>query len=219
MSEKDSNDDRLEQDREDQDEGVFRRGLRKARSLIRDDNDPDAALDLLRRLEVDYVLGAEIFGLMAEVQRRKGNIPAGVRYQTLCDVLKGNFKIVEEDLTEAGIVFRAGIRDKDETLLGEAFQRILEPPPLPLVDAGQVSEGDEFVPVTAAMGQEFMRQGHHERALAIYDRLLQANPDDESLKQAREAAGKKVREKRVLEIFQGWLKNINRMKSEPLTGV
>lgn len=219
MSQNDINEDRLRQDPEDQDGGVFRTGLRKARSLIRDDNDPDAALDLLRRLEVDYVLGAEIFDLIAEVQRRKGNVLSGVRYQTLYDVLRGNFNIVEEDLAEAGVALLPGPRRHEaETLLSEAFQQILQPPRMPEVDAGQVSE-DEFVPITAAMGHEFMRQGHHERALVIYDRLLQSNPDDENLKQAKDAARKKVREKRALEIFQGWLKKINRMKSEPLTGV
>ena len=71
----------------------------------------------------------------------------------------------------------------------------------------------DFIPVTAAMGQEFMRQGHFDRALEIFNLLVKRNPEDQSLIQTREKARKKSREKKLLGVLRKWLENIEQMKS------
>ncbi|GEM_PF-576264 len=72
--------------------------------------------------------------------------------------------------------------------------------------------GQGLYPVTAAMGLEFMRQGHFERAEELFEELVRKHPEDESLREARDRARKRGREKRVVETLNGWLGNVKLMK-------
>ena len=49
----------------------------------------------------------------------------------------------------------------------------------------------DFIPVTAAMGHELMRQGHFDRALEIFTLLAARHPEDQSLQEGKEEARKK----------------------------
>jgi lipopolysaccharide biosynthesis regulator YciM len=84
-------------------------------------------------------------------------------------------------------------------------------PPTP-GEPDAVGIGD-FVPITASMAQEFMRQGHYERAASIFAELSNKNPNDESLSRQRELALQKMKEKRLLQVFRRWLTNIEQIKS------
>ncbi len=74
-------------------------------------------------------------------------------------------------------------------------------------------ESGDFVPLTSAMGHEFMRQGHFDRALEIFTVLAARNPEDRSLNEAKEKARKKSRQSAILEVLQRWLGRIEQMKS------
>ncbi len=73
---------------------------------------------------------------------------------------------------------------------------------------------DSLYPVTAAMGMEFLRQGHFGRAVEIFDMLVERNPDDKVLREARERARRKMKEKKVLDTLQGWLGNAKFKKAQ-----
>jgi tetratricopeptide (TPR) repeat protein len=73
---------------------------------------------------------------------------------------------------------------------------------------------ESLYPVTAAMGMEFLRQGHFGRAVEIFDMLVERNPDDRVLRDARERARRKMKEKKVLDTLQGWLGNAKLMKAQ-----
>lgn len=188
----------------------FESELGRARELLRD-NDLGAAFALLSRLEAGYLRGAEIFLLLAEVLHRLGQTSKATRYRTLYDVLKANFGIIVQaerraEMPEPLEFPRA--MDTSFSFLGE--------PAGQQADNSEESETllDAFVPVTAAMAEEFVRQGHYKRAVEIYDRLLAQDPEDAALREAKDLAKKRAHEKRVLGFFDVWLKNIQRMKSE-----
>lgn len=174
----------------------FERGLSLAKVLI-EKGDLDKALELLLGLEGRYVGAAAVFDLLGETLLARGNIKEGIRYKTLYEVLKGTFRIVTQ---ECGSDDYAGLRSPlygESGILGEIALDI-----------------EDLVPVTPAMGQEFVRQGHYDQAVKVYDKLIARNPDDETVQQARDVAARKDSDKKLLVVFQQWLNNIEQMKSE-----
>jgi len=191
----------------------FESGLRQARELLRKD-DLNRAFSLLSELEACYLRGAEVFLLIGEVFRRRKQFYQAERYNTLYDILKANFGIIDKAGSRAEM--REGVELHPTTESPISFFE----EPLESQASLREQESDEleaFVPVTTAMAEELMRQCHYKRALQIYDRLLARAPEDASLQEAKRVAKKKAHEERVLEVFEVWLKNIQRMKSE-LTG-
>ncbi|MBI4963632.1 MAG: hypothetical protein HY913_10175 [Desulfomonile tiedjei] len=195
----------------------FEQVLSKAEALLHD-ADLESALELLTRLETKYVDAAKLFDLLGEVLLRRGNIEQGIRYKTLHEILKGTFKIASaESIAQVRPAAQRplGARAASEPLAGIA------PPCDVHKEASRVRDAEEearrkraeFIPVTAAMGREFMRQGHFDKAFEIFSLLLQKNPEDESLIQARERARKKSSEKKLLWVLQRWLENIEQMKA------
>jgi tetratricopeptide (TPR) repeat protein len=198
----------------------FEQVLGKAQALF-GEADLEGALDLLTRLEKKYVDASKLFDLLGDVLLRRGNIEEGIRYKTLYEILKGTFKIAAAESDTAakpvGQRLSAGPstgRDR------EASAGFSQPCGLHEEAAGKwgsredvPASKEDFIPVTLAMGQEFMRQGHFDKAFEIFTLLLQKSPEDESLIQARELARKKHREKRLLSVLQKWLANIEQMKA------
>ena len=191
----------------------FEPELRRAGELLRQ-NDLNGAFALLSRLEASYLRGAEVFLLLGEVLHRLGQTSRAARYRTLHDILRANFGIIDDG--EARAETREILEFQHATDTSISF------PEEPLGTQAGLREENEtalepFVPLTAAMAEELIRQGHHKRALEIYDRLLARNPEDAALLEAKNLAKRKAHEKRVLGVFEVWLKNIQRMKGE-LTG-
>ncbi len=186
-------------------------GLKEAKALLRN-NDLELALGLLTRLENKFVSGIELFNILGDVLLRRGHTEEGAHYKALYKVLKGIFSVMMRDAR--GPLPAGGAAAPETTLPCESG--VLEEGPLPFgwkPGADLEGEADEFLPVTAAMANIFMRQGHFARALEIYDRLLIKDPDDFSVKEAREQALKKNQKKELLEVLQRWLVNIEQMKS------
>ena len=176
----------------------FERGLDNAKDLI-EKGELDQALEELLSLEDRYVRGVVLFDLLGEALLARGNIKEGVRYKTLHEVLKGTFKIVTEEAARDR-TYSADVRPA-------LFREVDDSPEYDL-------DVSDFVPVTPAMGHEFLRQGHYARAASVFQKLIERNPDDSSLKKARELAAKKEKEKKLLGVFQRWLKNIEQMKAD-----
>lgn len=198
----------------------FEQVLSKAEALFHG-ADLEGALELLTHLETKYVNAARLFDLLGDVLLRRGNIEEGIRYKTLHEILKGTFKIAA---SESGTHTRSStpkpFASRTPSAGPEAHAEVRQPCGMPadapaVCDAEEEAEADkaEFIPVTAAMGQEFMRQGHFERAFEIFSLLVQRNPEDESLVKAREQARKKSREKRLLSVLHKWLENIEQIKA------
>ncbi len=178
--------------------GLFESGLSRARRLI-DKGDLNEALKLLLGLEARYVNSVDLFDLLGEVLLARGSVKEGIRYKTLYEVLRGTFQIVIDEASRDALA-DSGLRS---SLLGGG------------TGAGEMDlEIDSYAPVTPAMGQEFIRQGHYEQAARVYDKLISRNPDDVAMREARDLAVKKDKEKKLLGIFQRWLTNIEQMKSD-----
>jgi tetratricopeptide (TPR) repeat protein len=197
--------------------------LKKAETLLQN-ADLEGALDLLMFAEKRYVRAAKLFDLLGDVLLRSGKIEEGIRYKTLYEVLKGTFKIAadeatcdagrapgatEAELPSADLLRRPGRERLCAPLDEEALSRC--------VGTERGMRTGNFIPVTAAMGHEFMRQGHFDRALDIFTVLSTRYPEDVSLLDAKERARKKNRQTMVLEVLQRWLGNIERMKSSPVS--
>jgi len=198
--------------------GGFDYALKKAEALVQNEH-LEEALDLLTVAERSYVRAAKLFDLLGDVLLRCGNIEEGIRYKTLHEVLKGTFKIATDE-SERG-EDRSSRTENVDRALGlpgrPGGQKVCAP-----MDEGAfapcgIPEGGgrtrDFIPLTAAMGHEFMRQGHFDRALEIFTLLAARRPEDESLQEAKEQARRKDRQTVVLDVLQRWLGNIERMKS------
>ena len=172
--------------------GLFVNGLSRARHLIQN-GDLNEALDLLLGLEARYVSAVDLFDLLGEVLLARGSVKEGIRYKTLYEVLRGTFQIAIDEASR-DVLAESGLRS---SLFSDG-----------IVTGDTDLEIDDFAPVTPAMGQEFVRQGHYEQAVRVFDKLVARSPGDVALREAREAAAKKDREKKLLGVFQRWLKNI-----------
>ena len=190
----------------------FDAGLKRARTSL-EKGQIDDALKILGELEQDYVRASAIFETLGDAFLAKGNVSEGIRYKTLHQILKGTFRIVREEsargkqrLQEPPYISRDLVREAtDKASLQKEAQR------------GEHTAEEEVVPVTLSMAQELMRQGHYDRASSIFDRLLRQNPDEDSLKQARDLALRKRRDKHLLNILQRWLTNIEQIRSGETT--
>jgi tetratricopeptide (TPR) repeat protein len=201
----------------------FEAALSQARSHFVN-GDIDLALDLLVNLERKYVRASKLFDLLGDVLLKRGDVKEGIRYKTLHEILKGTFKIARQEAKALSAVTPMLFDPKRMQPTaggGETTTTKRSDPAASFRDIQSRFEeadvdfpdSDELFPVTAAMGHEFMRQGHYDRALDIFELLLERDPDDESLKQARDHAGEKHRKVRLLKILQGWLQNIETMKT------
>ncbi|MDQ7783231.1 MAG: hypothetical protein RDU20_10145 [Desulfomonilaceae bacterium] len=177
--------------------GSFESGLSRARYLI-DKGDLNEAMEILLRLEARYVGAIDLFDLLGEVLLARGSVKEGIRYKTLHEILRGTFQVA---IDEASRELSGSRRPRPSRYYGDVAAADGDP------------EIDDLAPVTPAMGQEFLRQGHFEQAVRVFDKLIARNPGDESLREAREIAAGKNRDRKLLSVFQRWLKNIERMKS------
>lgn len=178
------------------------------------------ALDLLTVVEKKYVRAAKLFDLLGDVLLRCGNIEEGLRYKTLHEVLKGTFKIATDE-AYCGPGRASRTADSDYNLGPDARpperRRVCAPADEGTLSPCGISEKNfrigDFMPVTAAMGHELVRQGQFDRAVEIFTILATEHPEDQSLQEAREQARKKGRQTVILDVLQRWLGKIERMKS------
>lgn len=195
----------------------FDRALSRAETLTQN-GDLEGALELLSHLEKKYMRAARLFDLLGDVLLRRGQVEAGVRYKTLNEILKGTFRIaLEEGGTRGPLPFSApaAIQTSPRAhAIIEPPSQAIATPPVPPETSPQPEEAAEYVPMTVAMAKEFMRQGHFDKALSIYNVLITKNPEDESLIVDRERARKKSREKKLVGMLQRWLENIERLRGE-----
>jgi hypothetical protein len=185
---------------------AFEEVLAQAERLI-GNSDLNGALALLLALELDYVRGARLFSLLGDVFLQKGETQLGVRYKVLHEILRGTLKIAMEETQGKGDPSSVFARQPglDEIGFGHS-------------EPGEGRTGTDFMPITAAMGEELMRQGHYDRALQIFMTLLVKNPQDPGLKKSRDQAKKRLSEKKILKVLQGWLGNLDKIKSGETTG-
>jgi tetratricopeptide (TPR) repeat protein len=188
----------------------FDQALRNVQGLLKEGK-LEPALDLLLELEKKYIQAVRLFDLLADVLLRSGHIKPGIRYKTLHEILRGTYKIAKEEVRVdatigSGVPFRPGTYPTGEGAL--------EFVPAASGEIAESGARQSLYPLTAAMGLEFMRQGHFRRAFEIFDELVRRNPDDEALREARERALKKDRSKQVMELLQRWVVRIEQMKAE-----
>jgi hypothetical protein len=174
----------------------FEDSVVKADTLLQK-GETESALLLLLNLEKKYVRAVRLFDLLRAAYIRLGKLEDGTRCKSLHGELMDVF---ERSAADGGTAeeTREGEEDTEEMAGAE-------------IDTPSTAG---LFPVTAAMGHEFMRQGHFDRALEIFDALLVTNPDDEALRQSRDEANKKSRETNMLEFLKGWLGAIEKIRSE-----
>jgi hypothetical protein len=184
----------------------FEQAMEKAESLLNEERF-DQSLEVLEQLEERYVQGGRLFQLLADAHMRQGNVEAGVRYRTLHDLLCGALRIVADKVAarRAPVKPRPGRATTGQDRLEEARA----------AGTGTVEIGaGHYAPVTASMGDLYMRQGHYGKAYDVFERLVLKNPDDVGLRQARDKAFKKHRSERMLGVLEHWLANIEKMKAK-----
>lgn len=193
----------------------FDRAIATAETLVQS-GDLEGAMELLWHLEKKYMRAARLFDVIGDLLLQRGQAEAGVRYKTLNEILRGTFKIALEESTGRGrMPFAAlGSAQPFTGVAPESSPAASQSEPS-TPDSGEASdEAARYVPMTAAMANEFMRQGHFDKALGIYDVLVSRDPEDESLVVARDRVRKKRNEKKVVTMLQRWLNNIERLKGE-----
>ncbi len=197
---------------------TFEDVLRYAEERLKD-GDTEGGLMLLLHLEQHYVNAVRLFDLLGEAFTARGDSRTGAHYKSLYQVLKGSFHIAQERKKVAGVNLpgqlgnQPGVRLEgtgDEPSMSSRRPADTSFPTSPEEQAGT----DNLFPVTPSMGHEFMRQGHYDRAVEIFDLLLRRRPNDEALKEARAGARKKHRDQQLMHMLQTWLANIQRLKGQ-----
>jgi tetratricopeptide (TPR) repeat protein len=191
--------------------------LKRAETLLQS-GDFEQAIELLTLAEKKYVRAAKLFDLLGDALLRCGKIEEGIRYKTLHEVLRGTFKIAtDEDVCLSGRRTKIADSEYAAGTSGEAAGANFCASDEEALAACEMLErrakAPDFIPVTAAMGDELMRQGHFDRATEIFALLAAKHPEDQSLHEAKERARRKGRQTLVLDILQRWLGNIEQMKS------
>jgi tetratricopeptide (TPR) repeat protein len=174
----------------------FEDAVAKAETLL-EKGGTESALLLMLNLEKKYVKAARLFDLLRTAYLRLGR---------------------EEDGTRSESIYRAlmDLFERSGTYGGTEETHLQEEEDAEGMDTGEIDSppAASLFPVTAAMGHEFMRQGHFDRALEIFEALLVSNPEDEALQQSRDEAHKKSRETKMLEFLKGWLGAIEKIRSD-----
>jgi hypothetical protein len=196
----------------------FEQALAAAESFLQA-GDLHGALQLLTGLEKRYVVAVKLFDLIGEIHIRLGMNESGVRYKSIHEVLRGTFKIAGEKRSAEGGYgggeTRRGAELAPLTYGKGPVRRPAEPTIIP-EDVAHVEPvtDDGLFPVTEGAADQFMRQGHFERAAEIFGKLLEQHPDSEQLKASRDEAVRRSQDKKVLGVLKGWLGNIEKMRGE-----
>jgi hypothetical protein len=178
----------------------FDQALESAQKLF-EKSDTQGALEILGRMEKQYIRAARLFGLMGDILLQKGEADRGVKYKRLHEMLKSTFDIATAPCT------------REQTAKPAAEDVSLHQSPQTAAESGAEFESLPEFPLTAEMGRELMRQGHYKRAVEIFTKLSHSNPADRSLEEARDRAMKKNREKELLGVLQRWLGGVQQLKS------
>ncbi len=163
-----------------------------------------------KKLEKRFLAGSRLFDLLGEVLVRQGKIEDGIRYRALYQELKRTLDAALEG--DQAYQPRSGtLRDRDLAPAQESPGRLNAETRGEPYHLGTVEPA--FTPVTAAMGQELMKQGHFDRALAIFSVLVERSPGDEKLREVRDQARRRSRDQHTLRTLGHWLEKIDRMKA------
>ena len=191
--------------------------LIRAQALL-DEGDSQGCLDVLRVLEKEYKKATHVFDLLGDVFIQDGDLQRGTRYKTLFSVLQKVLNAVDDGETqENGRESKSARAAPGQlTSLPTSFsQQRLEREKVATREIHEVdSATTDFVPVTPAIGKQLMIQGHFSLALSVFERLLTENPLDQDIQQLRDEAAKMKKQERSLEIMRGWLRNIEKMRSQ-----
>jgi uncharacterized protein HemY len=175
--------------------------LAQAERLL-DSSDWEAALEQLLVLQEKYVAATRLFEMIGDAYMRRRDFEQGIRYKTLHEVLKSTLNAQRLCRPQGRERAQASAPRAGEMEVSDESPKPQTPPVSPPITH-----------CTSAMGHELFRQGHYEKALEIFDALLEKKPEDDALVEARDAARKKIRERRVLGVLEKWLSNIESMKS------
>ncbi len=186
----------LPRNKETPGEPGFEQRLNYARNLLQNSN-LEGAFRVLQDLEAQYTAASSLFDLLGDVLIRKGNVDEGFHYKQLHQILNRTLQIA-----------RGSKRTQDRVAEQETSAYLTTP-----ASEGGLESDLAYTPVTAAMAQELMRQGHFDKARQILNVLVEQNPNDESLREIRDRADKEVLESRVLRTLGGWLNNIEQIKA------
>jgi hypothetical protein len=163
----------------------------------------DRALDMLSALQVRYARASRLFDLMGEALLKKGRVEAARRCKTLYEALRS---VLGPGWGEAGPVgFVYAPKPSVSSLEDET-----EAAAVPAV--GETPELGPSLPVTEAMADELLRQGHTKHALRILDALLAETQDNDALLHKADAARKRIRQGKKAALLEGWLSNLSRLK-------
>lgn len=174
----------------------FQAQLIRAEKLIKE-GQHEQALRILHELERALVAGVRVFDLLGDAMMHVGDVSQAVRYRTL-------YEVMSAILCTQGLVTDLEVSTASSSPWPGAGAGIEAEPP------GYAAPTTHF---TTAMGHELMRQGQYGRALKIFSVLAQKYPDDPSLRDARDAAIRKGKEKQVLGVLERWLHNIEDIKA------
>jgi uncharacterized protein HemY len=176
-------------------EGDFQETLSRVEKLL-ESGEVDRALETLATLHVSFLSASRFLDLMGEALLKKGRTKTAQRCKILYEALRGALGPGEGDPAHP------------ETNWGER-----------LVETGISESNDEAaeiapaLPVTEAMADELIRQGHLEHALKILSALQAGRPDDTALSRKIEAARSRIRRKKQSALLESWLCNLSKLKS------
>ncbi len=191
--------------------------ITRAKMLLEQGN-IDSCLDVLAALGADYRRGAQFVDLLADAFLEKGDVHDSIRYKTLFEILTKVLDSVDSHLASLSASRTHG----GASASGDSSMRQLRSLTIPTApedegmhqDHGSGFVSSDVLPVTLAMGKQFLAQGHFDLAIEVFERLQQRDPTDHDLNDLlnRAKAGKK--RKTALFVLRKWLKNVENLRAQ-----
>jgi len=191
--------------------------LVRAKTLL-EEGQIESCLEVLSAIGAEYKRGSYFLDLLGDAFLNKGDILTAARYKTLFEILTKILDSIDHESIAP--------RDKGDRAplspgppLKHPCQ--LRPPMLSLIEdeATLAAEGAEAVshdimPVTLAIGKQYLAQGHPDLAIAVLEKLREQNPMDRELKDLLSKAKTNKRRDTAVKVLQSWLKKVEKLKAE-----
>lgn len=177
----------------------------------------ESCLEILAGIAKKYKEGSYFVDLLGDAYLDKGDIHKGARYKTLFEILR---KIL--DTIDSEFLAPSKKNDHESSVPKRPFlQPCSHTSPSSLMDLESTPDAEEpgfispeVMPVTLAIGKQYLAQGHLDLAIAVFEKLREQNPTDLEIQNLLTEAHTDKRRATVLRILQGWLKQVEKLKTQ-----
>ncbi len=192
--------------------------LVRAKSLL-EQGQVESCLEVLSAIGADYKRASYFVDLLGDAFLSKGDVQRAARYKTLFEILT---KVLESlDQESVGLIHE---HYGEQLYPTSHFVRFQRDQFSSLMDEEEESDDEEskkltpdVMPVTLAIGKQYLAQGHFDLAAAVFEKLVLQNPMDLELQNLLAKARNSKRRETITRVLQTWLEKVEKLKTQRKT--